>query len=89
MTGGDGITPPSTTIDLVELVNAIFSNYAQKAIDGTSILAGDRRIVCNGDVLLVNGDIIREGSVKYMVFNAEEITPAGVTLAVKATARRQ
>lgn len=89
ITGGDFITPPSETITDVQLVDAIFQSYDQKAIDGTTIKAGDRRIVCNGDVPLDMGDIIKENNIRYMVQNVENITPAGIPLAFKAQVRRQ
>ena len=89
LTGGDGITPPTETITDVQLVDAIFQSYDQKSVDNTLIKAGDRLIVCNGDVELDNGDIIKEAGIKYIVITSEIIRPAGVTLAVKAFVRRQ
>ena len=89
MTGGDGITPPTETITDVPLVDAIFQSYDQKNIDGTLIQAGDRLIVCNGDVELAANDFIKEAGVRYMVVTSEVIKPAGVVLAVKAFVRRQ
>ena len=89
VTGGDGITPPTTTTEDVELVDAVFQSYDQKSIDGTVIQAGDRRIVCNGDVPLAYGDIIKENNVRYMVQNVDNITPAGIPLAYKAQVRKQ
>jgi len=89
LTGGDGITPPSETITDVQLVDAIFQSYDQKNIDGTLIQAGDRLLVCNGDVELSTKDFVKEAGVRYMVVTSEIIRPAGVTLAVKAFVRRQ
>ena len=89
LTGGDGITPPTETITDVTLVDAIFQSYDQKNIDGTLIQAGDRLIVCNGDVELAANDFIKEAGVRYMVVTSEVIKPAGVVLAVKAFVRRQ
>ena len=89
LTGRDGITPPSATITDIQLVDAIFKSYDQKSVDNTLIKAGDRMIVCNGDVELHNGDIIKEDGIKYIVITSEIIRPAGVTLAVKAFVRRQ
>lgn len=89
LTGGDGITPPTETITDAPLVDAIFQSYDQKNIDGTLIQAGDRLIVCNGDVELAANDFIKEAGVRYMVVTSEVIKPAGVVLAVKAFVRRQ
>ena len=89
LTGGDGITPPTETITDGPLVDAIFQSYDQKNIDGTLIQAGDRLIVCNGDVELAANDFIKEAGVRYMVVTSEVIKPAGVVLAVKAFVRRQ
>lgn len=89
LTGGDGITPPTEAITDVPLVDAIFQSYDQKNIDGTLIQAGDRLIVCSGDVELAANDFIKEAGVRYMVVTSEIIKPAGVVLAVKAFVRRQ
>ena len=89
LTGGDGITPPTETITDVQLVDAIFQSYDQKNIDGTLIQAGDRFIVCNGDVLLETNDFIKEDGVRYLVVAPEIVKPAGVVIAVKAFVRRQ
>lgn len=89
LTGGDGITPPSETVNLIQLVDAIFQSYDQKAIDGTTIKAGDRRLVSNGDTAIDYGDIVTEGAVRYLVVNVDNKTPAGVPLAYIAQVRRQ
>ena len=89
LTGGDGITPPTETITDVPLVDAIFQSYDQKNIDGTLIQAGDRLIVCNGDVLLETNDFIKEDGVRYLVVAPEIVKPSGVVIAVKAFVRRQ
>lgn len=90
LTGGDGITPPTETITTVQLVDAIFKNYDQKFIDGTaSVLAGDRQLVCNGDIPLAIGDIVTEGADRWMVKFVDNKTPAGVPLAYIAQVRKQ
>ena len=90
LTGGDGITPPTETITTTPLIDAIFKSYDQKSIDGTtSILAGDRMLVCNGGVPLVIGDIITEGDDRWMVKFVDNKTPAGVPLAYIAQVRKQ
>ena len=89
LTGGDGITPPTQTITTVLLVDAIFKSYNQNSIDNTSVLAGDRLLVCNGDVAISQGDIITEGSDRWLVITVDNKTPAGIPLAYIAQVRKQ
>jgi len=89
LTGGDGITPPTETITTVQLVDAIFKSYNQNAIDGTSVKAGDRQLVSNGDIAIEYGNIITEGSDRWLVVSADNKTPAGIPLAYIAQVRKQ
>jgi hypothetical protein len=89
LTGGDGITPPTETITTVQLVDAIFKSYNQNAIDGTSVKAGDRQLVSNGDITIEYGNIITEGSDRWLVVGVDNKTPAGVPLAYIAQVRKQ
>lgn len=89
LTGGDGITPPTETIENVQLVDAIFKSYDQKSIDGTTVKAGDRLLVSNGDIAIEYGDIITEGSDRWLVVNVDNKTPAGIPLAYIAQVRKQ
>lgn len=89
LTGGDGITPPSETVNLIPLVDAIFPSTDLKAVDGTTIKAGDRMLTCNGDVPIEYADIIVSNNIRYMVHAVDDKTPAGVPLAYKAQVRRQ
>jgi len=89
LTGGDGITPPTETITTVKLVDAIFKSYNQNAIDGTSVKAGDRQLVSNGDINIEYGNVIIEGSDRWLVVGVDNKTPAGVPLAYIAQVRKQ
>lgn len=89
LTGGDGITPPTETITTVQLVDAIFKSYSQNAIDGTSVKAGDRQIISNGDTAIEYGNIITEGADRWLVVSVDNKTPAGVPLAYIAQVRKQ
>lgn len=89
LTGGDGINPPNESIELKQLVDAIFQSYDLKSIDGTNVKASDRRLVCNGDVPLDYGDIVVDGSARYAVINVDSKSPAGIPLAYIAQLRRQ
>ena len=89
LTGGDGITPPTETITTVQLVNAIFKSYNQNAVDGTSVKAGDRQLVSNGDIAIEYGNIITEGSDRWLVVSVDNKTPAGIPLAYIAQVRKQ
>lgn len=88
--GGDGITPPTETITNAQLVDAIFKSYDQKAIgESSSILAGDRQFVCNGDVPLAVGDTVKHGTDKWLVKFVDIKSPAGIPLAYIAQVRKQ
>lgn len=89
LTGGDGIAPPTETITNVRLVDATFKSYDQKSIDGTSVKAGDRLLVCNGDIAINQGDIITDGADRWLVVGVDNKTPAGIPLAYIAQVRKQ
>ncbi len=70
----------------VELVDAVFTQYNVNAIGqtdsgGTEIRAGDRRLVCNSDVEIKQGETIKQGSNKYYVVNVDIKAPTSDVLA--------
>jgi hypothetical protein len=85
-TGGTLTAPPSITESITELSNAIFTSYEANVSD-VNILAGDRRLVCNGDVVIEQGDIVRQGSTEYIVINVDIKAPTSDVLAYIAQVR--
>lgn len=77
--GGDGVTPPAITKSNVLLKDAIFKSYDASMLD-TNILAGDRMMVSNSDVEIVQGYTISQGSKKYIVVDVDIKAPTSDTL---------
>ena len=84
---GNPLTP--VTIDEVTLLpNAIFKSYDQGLIDG-NIRAGDRQLVSDGDKLVSQNDIIRQGEQDYVVIAVDKKAPDTVALAYISQCRAQ
>lgn len=79
-TAGTPLSPGTTTSTNIELVNAIFIDYDAKHFD-TSILAGDRKLICDNVNIVNQGDTITQGSLTYYVVNIDVIAPTSDTLA--------
>ena len=79
-TAGTPLAPGTTTSTNIELVNAIFIDYDAKHFD-ISILAGDRKLICDNASAIKQGDTITQGSLTYYVVNIEVIAPTSDTLA--------
>ena len=78
-TAGTPVSPGVTTTTTLELVNAVFTNYDAKYLD-VSILAGDRKLVCDDVHIIQQGDIITQGALSYMVINVAIIAPTSDVL---------
>lgn len=94
LTGGDGITPPSETIENVQLVDAIFKSPARLSasesfISGSLIKSGDIAMVSNADVKIGIGDFIVSGSDRYLVVSILSTPPAGIPLVYQSILRKQ
>ena len=62
------------------LPNAIFKSF-DKSIDGTNVLTGDRALVSDNTVIVKTGDIIKQGTDKYVIIDVEVKAPASEVLA--------
>ena len=62
------------------LPNAIFKSF-DKSIDGTNVLTGDRALVSDNAVIVKAGDIIKQGTDKYVIIDVEVKAPASEALA--------
>ena len=76
----DPLNPIAPTKTNVELTNAIFINYDAKLFSST-ILAGDRKLICDNVNQVKQGDTIKQGSSTYIVVGMEIIAPTSDTLA--------
>jgi len=85
--GGTLVDPPTITKNNILLLNAIFTEYDKKTVD-VNILAGDRRLVCDSDVVLTQGDTIKQGSVFYKVIGIDDKAPTSERLAQIAQVRK-
>lgn len=88
-TGGNSpINPPNYTETKVLLVDAIFKTFDATLVDG-DIKAGDRELVSNSDVKISQGDIIEQGSVRYVVINVDVKAPTSDVLVYTSQVRIQ
>lgn len=76
----DPLNPIAPTQTATELVNAIFIDYDAKMFSAT-ILAGDRKLICDNVNIVKQGDTITQGSLTYIVVGMEIIAPTSDTLA--------
>lgn len=83
VSGGDGtpLNPGTSTQSDVELVGAIFTSYNENHIDGSEIKQGDKKLVSNSDVVINQGDVIKQGENEYHVVNVNPKAPTSDVLA--------
>ena len=62
------------------LKDAIFTEIDSHLIDGQTIKTIDRELVCNGDVIIQQGDMITNGPESYKVEAVETIKPFDVVI---------
>jgi hypothetical protein len=80
VTAGTPLTPGVSTTVKTELKNAIFKNYDAKLVD-INILAGDRQLVCDNVTAIKQGDVIEQGTSKYLVISVDIKAPKSDVLA--------
>ena len=85
-TGGTLIVAPTITTSDVLLPNAIFKSY-DKALLDVNILIGDRQLVSNSDVVISQGDTIKQGTKEYTVIGVDVKAPTSDILAYIAQVR--
>ena len=85
-TGGTLIVAPTITTTDVLLPNAIFKSY-NKALFDVNILVGDRQLVSNSDVVISQGDTIKQGTKEYTVIGVDVKAPTSDILAYIAQVR--
>lgn len=88
-TGGNTpINPPVIAEVDVLLPNAIFKSY-DKSLIGGNIVAGDRQLVSDNTVEIKIGDIIKQGTTKYIVIDTDIKAPTSDVLAYISQVRVQ
>jgi len=86
--GNTPLDPPVITESKVLLVDAIFKSYDASLVDG-DIQSGDRQLVSNSDVAIEQGNIIEQGSVRYIVIDIDIKAPTSDVLVYISQARVQ
>ena len=88
VTAGSPLSPGTTTENNILLVDAIFQSYDQRLVNA-NIKAGDRLLVSNNDVAISVGNVIKQGSTKYIVIDVDNVSPTSDTLVYKSQVRVQ
>lgn len=83
----DPINGDLKTVTWKTLANAVFKSYNKGYIDGTTILAGDRELVVDGDIILKRGLRVRAYGKEYQIQNVDFKAPSEVILAQIAQCR--
>ena len=84
----DPLNPVTPTTTTTELIDAIFTEYDINLIGG-NIQAGDRNLVSNSDVVVSLGDIITQGTTKYIVVSVDNKAPTSDVLVYISQVRVQ
>ena len=79
---------PATSETITLLPNAIFKSYEQGLTD-VSIEAGDRELVSNADNEIKQNDVIRQGSINWIVISVNKVAPASEALVYFSQCRQQ
>ena len=77
--GNTPLDPPVISESKVLLLNAIFTSYALNLVGG-NIQAGDRKLICDNDVEISVGDIIEQGTTRYLVVDLGVTAPTSDVL---------
>lgn len=73
---GDEVVIPPTSFDVIGLRE----EYKPREIDGTRIVAGDVRFLCQAVKQVKVGDLVNLNGTDYRVVNPNPLQPAGTTL---------
>ena len=85
-TAGTPLNPGASSSVNVLLPNAIFKSYDAKMLNST-ILAGDRMLVCDNTNPIKQGDKVRQGDAVYIVINVDIKSPVSDVLVYIAQIR--
>lgn len=88
-TPGTPINPGTEVITPILLVDAIIKNFDKKLIDNDLILGGDKQVVSNGDVEIIQNDELSINGKIHAVIAVDVKSPSNVPLAYIAQVRAQ
>lgn len=88
-TPGTPMSPGTTTVTPILLVDAVVSSFDRKLIDDNLIRGGDKQLVSNGDVPIVQSDEVNINGVIHIVIAVDVKNPSNLPLAYIAQVRRQ
>ncbi|WP_413724654.1 hypothetical protein [Sodalis sp. RH16] len=83
VTGDATASPPQSL-----LVTGIVQNFNRIEVDGTLILASDKKVTITAATAPLNGDFLQDGTTKWRIINIFDKTPADVTLCYQLQVRR-
>ena len=89
------ITPPFVDDDGIEHSESttqfssvgVITEYKPYEIDGTTILAGDVKVIFDGSVEIKTGDLVTVSEKTYRIISPNPVSPAGAVIVYKAQAR--
>jgi hypothetical protein len=84
--GGSPLSAGVTTTTSALLPNAIFKSYDAKMLNST-ILAGDRMLICDNVTPIKQGDTVKQGASFYIIVSVDIKAPKSDVLAYIAQAR--
>jgi hypothetical protein len=88
--GNNPFNPPTNTGEDVVLVNAIFKDIDKGSINNDLIKDGDRELVCDGAVEILQGEVIKTSAgEEFIVVSVAISSPYGIPLSYKPIVRRK
>lgn len=73
---GEEVVIPSTSFDVI----GIREEYKPSEIDGTRVIAGDVKFLCQASEQVQVGDLVNLNNTDYRVINPNPLQPAGTTM---------
>lgn len=79
---------PATSETITLLPDAIFKSYDKGLVD-VNIKTGDRELVSNYVNEIIQNDVIRQGSINWIVISVNKVAPASEPLVYLSQCRQQ
>ncbi|MGP4140984.1 hypothetical protein [Sodalis praecaptivus] len=81
---GDAVTQPPQMLSVIGVVQ----DFNRVEVDGTFILASDKKVTISADTTPLIGDFLQDGTTKWRIINISDKTPADVTVCYQLQVRR-
>ncbi|QWA09526.1 hypothetical protein GTU79_19490 [Sodalis ligni] len=81
---GDATTSPPQSLPVIGVVQ----DFNRLEVDGTLILASDKKVTITAATAPLIGDSLQDGTTKWRIINISDKTPADVTLCYQLQVRR-